>query len=174
MKRIEVKITIFLTVMSLLLSCSHRNKELESADIQFSLLRFDPPTCDCAVKYRALESGRNRNLIFYCDSFNVSYKIREFTPTIERIPISRNVMNYWSAEKTNLISYNLDSTLIYFRHSDMTDRTGVWRVDSCDFSLGQYRIYPSIRTLYDEQFDQIIRTYNLVRNDTIFEAEFLY
>jgi len=174
MKRIEVKITIFLTVLTLMLSCSHRNKELEKADIQFSLLRFEPPTCDCAVNYRALESGRNRNLNFYCDSFNVTYKIREFTPTMDHIPISRNVMNYWSAEKTNLISYSLDSTLIYFRHSDMTERTVVWRVDSCDFILGQYRINPSIRTLYDEQVDQIIRTYNLVCTDTIFEAEFLY
>jgi hypothetical protein len=93
---------------------------------------------------------------------------------MDHIPISRNVMNYWSAEKTNLISYSLDSTLIYFRHSDMTERTVVWRVDSCDFILGQYRINPSIRTLYDEQVDQIIRTYNLVCTDTIFEAEFLY
>lgn len=176
MKRIRrrVKITVFLTVLSLILSCSHCNMEQEKADTHYFLLRFEPPACDCAVKYRALESGRNRSLIFYCDSFNVSYKINEFTPTMERLPISRNVMNYWSAEKTNLISYNLDSTIIYFRHNDMTDRTVVWRVDSSDYILGQNRILPSTRTTFDEQFDKIIQSYHLERTDTVFEPESLY
>jgi len=95
-------------------------------------------------------------------------------PSLESIPLSRSVMNYWSADKTNLISYNIDSTFIYFRQIDLTDRTIAWRVDSCDYVLGQFRINPSTRTSYDEQFDQIIQTYQLARTDTVYEPESLY
>lgn len=138
------------------------------------VIRFEPPKCDCGVKYRALESGRNRSLVFFCDSFNVSYKIQEFMPSRESIPLSRSAMNYWSAEKANLISFNIDSTVIYFRHADLRDRTISWRRDSCDFTLGQYRINPSIRSNYDRQFDEIIAAYQLERTDTIYESESLY
>ena len=158
----------------LLLSCSRASEGNESSVTSNRTIHFVPPMCDCAVKYRALESGRNRSLVFFCDSFNIIYKIQEFMPSLESIPLSRSVMNYWSADKTNLISYNIDSTFIYFRQIDLTDRTIAWRVDSCDYVLGQFRINPSTRTSYDEQFDQIIQTYQLARTDTVYEPESLY
>lgn len=161
-------------MLSVVISCTPNDKKSKNATDHLSILHFEPPTCDCTVKYRALENGRNRNLVFLCDSFNVSYMIHEFIPAMEYRPLSLNVMKFWSAEKTNLISYNPDSSVVYFRHSDLTDRMVAWRVDSSDFILGHYRIHPSARTTYDEQFDKIIRTYQLERTDTVFEPESLY
>ncbi|MFN6378601.1 MAG: hypothetical protein ACK4WD_04960 [Flavobacteriales bacterium] len=53
-------------------------------------------------------------------------------------------------------------------------RTIAWRRDSCNFIMGQYRIQSSIRTNYDEQFDEIIAAYQLEGTDTVYEPESLY
>jgi hypothetical protein len=155
-------------------SCTHRQEKFVNSELHSLVFKFEAPRCDCGVNYRALESGRNRSLVFFCDSFNVSYKIQEFMPSLESIPLARSVMTYWRADKTNLISYNIDSTIIYFRHSDLTMRTIAWRRDSCNFIMGQYRIQSSIRTNYDEQFDEIIAAYQLEGTDTVYEPESLY